>query len=235
MTWTYIPTHSIFQGTSSILIWEVQQYHVFDFFEYLSHQTTLRRVQETKSSKTLVETDTGVTWKVYHICSLQIWNNKRHLKSSREKKVNVNVRFKFIGTLGQCFEAIIGKNPIPKKKQVAICLDKYHFNHPTWYNSLWTYFDLGQGAHNVYSSVMKKVQLWRSYCFSSTRVQAYIREPMSCDCKSHLKGYCSQFNQSKIANASGNDEVLWIEIYLMCQELSGIFLIMFLHKMRILF
>ena len=39
---------------------------------------------------------------------------------------------------------------------------------------------------------------------------------------------------SKIANASGNDEVLRIEIYLICQELSGIFLIMFWHKMRIL-
>ena len=98
MTFTCIPAHSIFQGTDSLLIWEVQQYHVFDFFGYLSHQMTLRWVQETKSSKTSVETNTGVTWKVYHICSLQIWNNKRLLKSSREKKVNVNVRFKFIGT-----------------------------------------------------------------------------------------------------------------------------------------
>ena len=38
--------------------------------------------------------------------------------------------------LGIYPEAIIGKNPIPKDKQVAIFLDKHHFNHPAWYNSL---------------------------------------------------------------------------------------------------
>ena len=105
--------------------------------------------------------------------------------------------------LGKCPEAIIGKNSIPKEKKVSIFLDNYHFNHPTWYNSLWTYSNLDQGAHNVYNSAIKKVQLWRSYCCSSTRVQAYIREPMICDCESHLKGYCSQFNRVK------NSQCIW--------------------------
>ena len=36
-----------------------QQYHVFGLFWYLSNQMTLRQVQETKSNKSLVETDTN--------------------------------------------------------------------------------------------------------------------------------------------------------------------------------
>ena len=108
--------------------------------------------------------------------------------------------------LGKCLEAIIGKNLIPKEKQVAIFLDNYNFNHLAWYNSLWNYSSLDRGAHNVYNSAIKKVQLWRSYCCLSTRVQAYINEPMICDCESHdshLKGYCSQFNWVK------NSQCIW--------------------------
>ena len=108
--------------------------------------------------------------------------------------------------LGKCPEAIIGKNLIPKEKQVAIFLDNYNFNHLAWYNSLWNYSSLDRGAHNVYNSAIKKVQLWRSYCCSSTRVQAYIKEPMIRDCESHdshLKGYCSQFNWVK------NSQCIW--------------------------
>ena len=68
------------------------------------------------------------------LCSFQIWNNKRLLKSAREKK-------KPLGSssfehLGICPEAIIGKNPIPKEKQIAIFLDENHFSYPTWYKSL---------------------------------------------------------------------------------------------------
>ena len=86
---------------------------------------TLRQVQETKSYKTSIETDTDKFLK--GLCSFQIWNIKRLLESAREKK-------KPLGSgsfehLRICPEATIGKNPIPKEKQIAIFLDEHHFSY----------------------------------------------------------------------------------------------------------
>ena len=103
---------------------------------------TLRQVQETKSYKTSIETDTDKLLERSMLLSNMEY--KRLLESAREKKKSLGLGS--FEHLCICPKAIIGKNPIPKEKQIATFLDEHHFSlyvshspHPQPYAKLGDY------------------------------------------------------------------------------------------------